>query len=256
MSTRSAETPPRRVRIRRPDRSTAVLALVVVLGTAALLWAADGLARIGAQSLLARAVQQQTGTEQLPTVRVHGALFLPQVVRGRYTDVQVDLASVGSGPLRLSDVHADLRDVRLPFHDVLVRDVHQVRIAHATEDATLTWDDLNRYLRLTSRPVTVAPAVRPGEVRLTGSIRVLGRPVAATAAATLAADTGGIAVRPTQVESDVPGVDRATRLLLAQRFTVLIPLQALPFGQQVTAITVRPDGLHISARGDRILVTD
>lgn len=256
MSTRSVETPRRGVRIRWPDRSTTVLALVVVLGTAALLWAADGLARIGAQSLIARAVQQQTGAEQPPVVRVHGALFLPQVVRGRYTDVQVDLDSVGSGPLRLSDVHADLRDVRLPFHDVLVRDVHRVRIAHATEQVTLSWDDLNRYLRLTGRPVTAAPAAAPGEVRLTGSIRVLGRDVSAATDATLTADTDGIAVRPTQVDTAVPGLDRATRLLLAQRFTVLIPMQALPFGQQVTGIVVRPDGVHVSASGYRIVVAD
>ena len=256
MSPRSPLTPPRRIRIRRPARSTTALALVVVLGTAALLWAADGIARIGAQSLLARAVQQQTGAEQLPTVRVRGALFLPQVVRGRYDDVEVDLASVGSGPLRLRDVHADLRDVRLPFHDVLVRDVHRVRVGRATEEATLSWDDLNRYLSLTSRAVTVAAAAGPGEVGLTGSIRVLGRDVSATADATLTAGTDGIAVRPTQVETDMPGVDRATRLLLAQRFTVLIPMQALPFGHQITEITVRPDGLHIAARGDQIVISD
>ena len=253
MSTRAGAPPRRRLAACRPDRSTTVLALVVVLGTAALLWGGDGLARIGAQSLLARSIRQQTGAEQL-VVRVHGALFLPQVVRGRYDDVTVDLPTVEAGPLRLRDLHAELRGVRVPFHDVLVRDVHRVAIARATEHTTLTWDDLNRYLRLTSRPITAAPADGPGELRLTGSIRILGRTVSATADATLAADADGIAVRPTQVDTKVTGLDRATRLLLAQRFTVLVPLQALPFGHHITGITVQADGLHVSATGDRIVV--
>lgn len=253
MSTRSSETPPSRFGIRRPARSTVALALVVVLGTAALLWAAAGLGRVGAQSLLTRLVQQRTGVEQ-PEVQVRGAFLLPQVIRGRYDDVQVDLASTGSGPLRLTDVHAELRGVRLPFHDVLVQDVHRVEIAHVTEDATVTWDDLNRYLRLTSRPVTVSPTGTPGEVRLVGAVRVLGRTVDATAEATVAADGDGVAIRPTRVETGVTGLDRASRLLLAERFAVRIPLLDFPFGRLVTAVTTERDGLHVRAIGDRIVL--
>ena len=252
MATRYDPPPGRR----RTSRPATVLALVVVLGTAALLWAADGLSRVGAQTLVARAVQQQSGAEQRPAVRVQGLALLPQTVRGRYDEVHVDLPSVEAGPLRLTGLHADLRGVRLSFHDVLVQDVHRITVERATQDAVLRWDDLNRYLRLTSRPVSAAPGGPAGGIRLTASVRALGRTVTTTAGATLAADEEGIAIRPTGLGSGAASLDRATRLLLGQRFTIRIPLQALPFGEQVTDIAARPDGLHVRATGTGIRIQD
>src|SRR6478735_2905410 len=88
----------------------------VIVVVAALLWGADTLARIGAQSLLARNIQDATGVEVLPEVDVHGILFLPQVIRGAYSDVQVTTLGVTSGPLRIDRVGSRLSDVRVPFH--------------------------------------------------------------------------------------------------------------------------------------------
>ena len=52
------------------------------------------------------------------------------------------------------------------------------------------------------------------------------------------------------------GLDRATRLLLGQRFTVVVPLQALPFGHRVTGIDVRDDGVHVRAVGEAVIIQD
>lgn len=236
-----------------PRAATLALALTVVLGTALLVAGVDRLARLGAQSLLARSVQDSTGTSSRPSIRVHGAFFLPQVVRGRYDDVEVDLRDLGSGPLRIQSVHADLAGVHLPFHDVLVRTADRVVIDRSTEQAVLTYDDLNRYLALTGRPVQVQPG-GAGHVRLSGSVQVLGRMAAASADVRLGTDQGALVVRPVRLQTDTP-LDQASELLLGQRFSFRVPLEVLPFGQRLTDVLVRPTGLEIRATGSDVRVT-
>ncbi len=240
--------------VRRPRRATAVVALVVVLGTAALFWAGNGLARVGAEALLARAVQQATGVDERPGVRLHGPVLPAQLVAGRYEQVRVEMSAVTAGPVRLSRLRADLHGVRLPFHDVLVQDSHRVTIDRATQDAVMTWGDVNRYLRLTSRGLTAAPA-GGGRIRLAGSVRLLGRTVSASADARLAPAGGGIAVRPVRL-SRVPDLDGAFLVLLRQRFSLLIPMQVLPFGRRITGVTVEDDGLRVHASGSGVSLLD
>ena len=70
--------------------NTVALAMTVVVGTLLLLWGGDWLARQGAQSVLSQQVQDATGTVSSPAVRVHGFFFLPQVIAGRYDNVEID----------------------------------------------------------------------------------------------------------------------------------------------------------------------
>ena len=72
-----------------------VLGVVVIVGM--LLWGADTLARIGAQTLLERNVEDATGVEVRPEVDVHGLFFLPQVIRGAYSDVHVATLGIDRG---------------------------------------------------------------------------------------------------------------------------------------------------------------
>ena len=89
--------------------------------------------------------------------------------------------------------------------------------------------------------------------RLTGSIQIFGRKVSASAQAGLSAEDGQISVRPTQLDTGT-GIDQASRLLLQQRFAFAVPMDPLPFGQQLTAIDQRRTGLVVEARGSKILV--
>jgi len=106
-----------------------VLGLIVVV--ALLLWGADTLARIRAETLLSRNIQDATGVEVPPEVDVHGIFFLPQVIRGVYSEVHVTTEGVTGGPLRIDRVESQLSDVRVPFHDVLVRDIRRVGIGRS-----------------------------------------------------------------------------------------------------------------------------
>jgi LmeA-like phospholipid-binding len=232
--------------------SPVVLGLSVVLGTALLLWGADRLARWGAESLLARNVQSSTGAPGRPSVDVHGTFFLPQVVRGRYDDVEITVRDLSSGPLRLAEVHARLSGVHLSFHDVLVQDLDPIGIDRSVEEASLTYADLNRYLQLTGRPLSVAPADGDG-LRLTGTVDVLGRSISASTQVRLSVRTGALAVAPTQLATDTP-LDAATGLLLGQRFTFLVPLDPLPFGQVLTAVEVGEGGLVVRAGGNDVVI--
>ncbi|GAB3365505.1 LmeA family phospholipid-binding protein [Modestobacter lapidis] len=237
---------------RRPASGTVALAITVVLGTALLLWGADWLARWGAQSLLARTIQESTGVAARPVVQVHGTVFLTQVVRGRYDDVEVIIRGVSSGPLRIEEVHARLSGVHVPFRDVLVQDPGPVLVERSSAEAVLTYADLDRYLLVTGRPLTL-DAAPDGEVLITGTVQVLGRSVSASTRAQLSARDGALAVRPTGLDTDT-ALDPASRLLLGQRFTFLVPLDPLPFGHVVIAVQPRDDALHLRTAGTDVVI--
>lgn len=232
--------------------NTVALAMTVVVGTLLLLWGGDWLARQGAQSVLSQQVQDATGTLSSPAVRVHGFFFLPQAIAGRYDNVEIDLGNVSSGPLRVQSVHAELAGVHVSFHDVLVDEVDQVVIDQSDEDAFLTFDDLNRYLSLTGHHVSMK-STPDGNVELTGSVQVLGKTVSASAEARLSSEKGMLAVHPVRLHTNTT-LDRASEILLGQRFTVLIPLDPLPFGQHITDVTVHESGIGVHASGNSIIV--
>ncbi len=237
---------------RRPGRRTVVLALTVVMGTLLLLWGTDWVARRAAESLVARALQEQTGTFDRPTVEVRGFFFLPQVLRGRYEEVDIAMEGVTSGPLRIESVEAELRDVYLSFHDLLYRNTDRLVIAETEAEAFLTYEDLNRFLEVTGRPLTVE-AASSDELRITGSVDVLGETLEASADAALASDGAALVVQPTRVDA-ASGVDGVGELLLGQRFTFRVPLDPLPFAQEVTDIDVQDSGVLVGVSGTGVVL--
>lgn len=220
-------------RSRRPQPRTLALGAAVVLGALLLLWGGDRLGRWGAENLLRHTLQDATGSSVAPTVQVHGSFVLLQVLRGRYDDVTVTLPEVRSGPLRIERVQAELSGVRLAFHDVLLQERDDLYIGSALQRATLRYDDLNRYLDATGRPITLAPGSSADELLLTGTLQVLDQTVTASSTARLGPAAGALGVQPTDVDTD-SALDPVATLLLGQRFTFLVPLDPLPFGQRVT----------------------
>jgi hypothetical protein len=233
-------------------RATVALALIVVLGTALLLWAAERLARAGAESVLARAVQERTGVLERPTVQVHGSPVLLQAVRGRYDDVEVDSGTVSSGPVRLRAVEADLSGVYLSFHDLLDGNTDEVFVERSVERALLTHDDLDRYLRFTSRRLEAEPADEE-QLRLTGTVDTSGGVREVSALAGVAPEAGALLVRPTQLDTPA-GLDGLEELLLRQRFTFPVPLDPLLFEEGDVDVAVQPDGLAIRVSGTGVVL--
>ncbi|MGS0687391.1 LmeA family phospholipid-binding protein [Nakamurella sp. GG22] len=230
-----------------------MIALFLVT-VALLLGAADWLARTVAQSQLADEIHHQTGSLAQPTVVIGGPVFLPQVLRGRYDQVAITFPELRDGPLILRDVHARLSGVHVPFRDVLTGSVNPLPVDHADEQALLTYDDLNSYLAAVGQSVTVQRRHDDGTVLLTGSIRLGASTVTGTAEARISAAGDAVAVTPTRLISNNP-LASLSQVLLGERFTFLIPLDPLPFGEQVTDIQVQEQGLLIRAHGDSLLVT-
>ncbi|WP_456937500.1 LmeA family phospholipid-binding protein [Geodermatophilus sp. SYSU D00684] len=228
-------------------RRTAGLAVTVVLGTCLLLWAADGLARWGAESVLARAVQEQTGVLERPTVRVQGGPVLLQALRGRYDHVEIGVGALSSGPLRVEDYTADLEGVYLSFHDLLDGNTARVHVARASEAALLTHDDLARYLGFTGRRLDVE-AAEDGRLQVSGTVDVLGEDRTVSALVDVGAEGAALVLRPVRLEPAEP-LEGLSELLVTQRFTVRIPLDPLPLAQVLEAVEVGPAGLAVRTFG-------
>ena len=231
-------------------RGLEALAVVVVLG--GLLGAADTLARTAAESLLARNVRDAVGAEADPVVDVRGRFFLPQVIRGAYSEVHVRTPGVRSGPLRIEQVDSTLRDVRVPFHDVLLSDIRAVGVGRAEQTAVLTYDDLNQYFDVTGRNLQMEP-LPGGRIRLSGTVAVLDKEVDLTAESEVSAGEGQLVLNPTGVQTSAP-LNAAGRLLLAPRLRLSVPMGTLPFGQRLTSVDVGERTITLTAVGTTVVL--
>jgi LmeA-like phospholipid-binding len=216
-------------------------------------WGADSLARFGAESLLARNIQNATGVTEPPTVKVGGFAFLPQVVGGAYNEVDVTTRGITSGPLRIEQVDSRLFDVRVPFHDVLLQDIRRVGISRSVEDVILRYEDLNTYFQITGRPFQLA-AAENGQIQITGPISILGQRVQVSADASLSVSDSALRITPVEIKTGDTALSQASRLLLGQRLRLTVPLGTLPFGHQLTSATPYADGIRLQAEGTAIIV--
>jgi hypothetical protein len=248
-----AETKPQRRGLSPARRRVLLQTLGVIVVVALLLWGADALARSRAETLLARNIQDATGVEAPPEVDVNGIFFLPQLIRGAYSDVQVSTRGVTGSPLRIDRVDSQLSDVRVPFHDVLVRDVRRVGIGRSVENLHLTYGDINAYFAATGRRLTLAPGP-DGTVKLTGNVEVLNQSVPVSADAALSVEDDVLRISPQSLDTGSGSLDAASRLLLGRGLTLLMPLGTLPFGHHLTGVQADPEGVHLTAEGTGILI--
>ena len=237
----------------RRRRRLIVEASVLLVGLCLLAWAFDALARSGAESLLARNLQESTGVAERPQVHLDGGFFLPQVIRGAYAGADVELEGYRTGPLKIARIEAHLSDVRLPLQDLLLRDIRRVGIGRSVDEVTLRFDDLNAYFAATGRQLQLS-ADADGAVQLTGSFDVLGDTVPVTAKVGLSVDGTLLRITPQQVDLGDAALSRAGRVLLDQRVVLTVPLDGLPLGSRLTGLTVTPDHLRISAEAAAVVL--
>lgn len=225
----------------------------VLIGLFLVLWAADAGSKTAAESLMARDVQDATGATTPPEVTIRGRVFLMQLLRGAYQEVDVTSTGLSGGPLRIERVDSRLLDVRMPFHDVLVQDVRRFGISRSEERVTLLYSDLSNYLADTGQPVQLASA-GDDRVKATGTIEVLSRRLDISADVNVSVSAGSLRLTPTQISAGDATLTRSTLLLLGQRLSVTIPLDPLPFGHELADVTASPDGVTLKATGRAIVV--
>jgi hypothetical protein len=241
------------IRHRGPDRRTLAFGAVVIAFIAALLAFSDYVARVGSQSLIARAIQRDMHLVERPEVHLRGAFYLPQVIDGTYDHVEIDIGHAHTGQVDVSGIRADLEGVHLRFHDVLVRHTSRILIDRTVELVTFSYADINKYLASIGTPVSIGPG-GDQQVKFTGHVAILGKRVSASADAHAYAHGNTLYISPSRYDSGVGALDSTTALLLDQRLSVQIPLDQVPFAQTVTGVQVHDQDITVRAEGRDVVI--
>ena len=222
-----------------------------------LLVAADRVGAAVAERALADELQRSGGFTSRPEVDVRGVPFLTQVLDGRYDRVDVvardvDVGEVAGTPVQVSRLSATVRGARVPLEDAVSGTVTSVPVDRVDARVLLPFSVLQRSTDVGD--LTVAP--EGDRLRLRGSVEVFGQDFTGTALSRLTVEDGTVVVTAESVDV---GNDLANDLVgraLEDRFDVRVPLRGLPYGLQVDAVSVQPDGLAVTARAtDTVLST-
>lgn len=215
---------------------------VVLVVLAGLLAVAD---RVAA-SVAARAVADQVVASTALTsaeVEIGGFPFLTQALGGRYDSVSVTGRDVVAGELTLNRLDATLTGVEVPLSEVLSGSVSEVPVSSVRAVALVGYDELGRHSG--DRRLTVAP--EGDRLRVTGTVTVLGRSQSASALSSVRVEGGALVVTAESWSVDGAAAPAAVSRALAGRFDLRIPVTGLPYGLQVSAVRVTPEGVAVTA---------
>lgn len=221
--------------------------LVAVLVLAALLVVGDRLAARAADRALADQLVGQLGVR--PSVDVSGFPFLTQVVQGQYDDIEVRAANVRRGGVSLQSFTASLSGAQLPLADAVRGSVSAIPVRRLAASAVVSYAEL---ARLAGKDVTVT--ADPAGVRVTGTFRVLGQDVSASAVSAVSLRGNHLVVRAGGLQ--VEGIT-ATGVLgraLAGKLDLDLPLPALPYGVQLSAVQTGPAGVTVAGAASDVVL--
>jgi hypothetical protein len=222
-----------------PARAALITVLVLVL-----LFAGDRVAAALAGEIAADRFACAAGAGTTPSVGFDGALFLPQLVAGRFTDVSVTAHGVHRGAVTLDTVDAHLRGVKLP-------DRTAVHVDHVTLSVTVGYATLPAAVA--GRHVTYHSA---GDLlAVDTAVDLAGRsvPVTVLVAPAISENTLTLTLR----EVEVLGLRVPAETLRGTGIGDGLnrPLPALPAGLKYQSVTTTDSGLRITAAGDDITFT-
>jgi LmeA-like phospholipid-binding len=224
--------------------------LIVLVVLAALLVVADRVGVVVAQSALAGQIEQQLDLDRKPDVSIHGIPFLTQAASGTYKDIRVQLPDVDAGDVQDVAIDARLQGAHVPLSDAVRGNVNQIPVDRISGTLGIPYDQLARASGISGLTIT-----RNGDsLRLSGSVRVLGRTIDAEAVGRVEVAGGRIAINAEQAE--VAGVpvpqavlDEAARLLSFQ-----VQPRNLPLNLRITAVRIGDTGLLVDAVSDDVVL--
>jgi hypothetical protein len=214
--------------------------LVVLL---ALLLVADRVGAAVASRAVAAQVQISAGLAAEPEVSIGGFPFLTQALAGRYEDVRVRADDLPAGELTLSRLDASLTGVEVPLSQALSGAVSEVPVSGVQASALVAYAELAR--RSGDRSLSVSPV--GDRVRVTGSVRVLGKVLEASAVSRVQVVEGDLLVTAEAYEVGNQKADELISRAVGDRFDLRVPVEGLPYGLEVTGVEVRPEGVAVRA---------
>ena len=211
-----------------------------------LLAVADRAGAAVAERVLADELQRSGGLTSRPEVDVRGVPFLTQALEGRYDRIDVVARDVDAGEVAGTQVvvprlSATLRGARVPISDALSGAVTEVPVDRVDARVLLPFSVLQR----TSDVGDLSVAPEGDRLRLRGTVEVLGQEVSGSALSRLIVEDGAVVVTAESVDVGNDVADDLLGRALDGRFDVRVPLRGLPYGLQVDAVTVQPDGLAV-----------
>jgi hypothetical protein len=216
-----------------------VIAILVVL---------DRVAVVVADGQIADRAQTSQGLSKKPNVSIKGFPFLTQVVRGHYGQVDVTVHDFTQKGLTVDKLVVHAHGVSVPLSKVLSGSVTEVPVDRADAQVTLSFANLNAYLKSTLAGQTLTVSGQDGRVTLTGTLPFPPR-LSLSAAAAVHVSGSAITFRPASVDAIVARIPggQGLRGLVENFFTVRLPVTQLPFGIQLRKATVTRDAVVIDA---------
>jgi hypothetical protein len=223
-----------------------VVVLLVVVG---LLVVADRVALHLAERAVADQARTSAGLSTTPKVTAHGFPFLTQVLRGRYDRIDVELTDLDRGGVRMQELDATLREVKVPLGEALGGKVDSIPVGSLDATALVT------YAELAHRSGIVGVSMQPegDKVRVTGRVSFLGQTVRASALSRVSLRNGRIALKA--VSFTILGQSTPSIAALTSALDVIVPVGTLPYDLELTDLKVLPEGLRLVARSGPTTLT-
>lgn len=222
-----------------------LLVLAVVLG--GLFAVGDRLALSAAESEAASRIRVAQGLPTDPVVSIHGFPFLTQAWDKRFDQVDLSMAgvaaTVGDKQVRVSELTAELRDVRVEG------DYTRAVAATATGTARVSYEELRKV----SDSDATLEYGGDGKIKVTGTVEVLGRKLTRSVLSTVSVVDGStIRVRADKVPGEgIPMLEELVR----QRTDFDREMSGFPAGLEVREVEATPDGLMVAVGGEGVVLT-
>ncbi|MEC3892553.1 MULTISPECIES: LmeA family phospholipid-binding protein [Nocardiopsis] len=219
--------------------------VVLLILLAALVVVADIGARSFAQSTLSERLAQQMDMSEEPDVSIEGWAFLPQVLSGTYTEVNIDAASATMSGVTVEQVEATASDVEAPLSDLM--NEPDVVAGQVDGSFVVPYTYFNPYL-----PEGMTIGTEEGDARISGELALteLGRSIPVSSGVEFTVDGDVLTVTPVDIQiGDLP-IDLGDQVADALGFSAQVP--ELPLGLSVTEMEATSSGLRITGTGSDI----
>lgn len=219
------------------------MAVLLVLAAAA-----DRGGAVLATRAVAQELQRTGDLAEPPDVTIGGVPFLTQALDGRYRRIDVTARDVPAGevhgvPVVLRTMSATLRGAQVPLSDALARRVTAVPVERLDARVLVPYAVLARSSG--GRRLTVSP--EGDRLRVQGRVRVLRQDLTASALSRLTVDGDVVVVSAESYDVGGRLADRIVTRAVGDRLDLRLDLGGLPYGLQVDAVRVRPDGVAVTA---------
>jgi hypothetical protein len=235
------------------------ITLVVVVVLLVVGFVADRVAVHVVSDQIATQTQRSQNLPTKPSVSIGGALFLPQVVKGDYRDVNVDVRGLAENGLRVDRVRSHLDGVHVPLSSIIGGDVTKIPVDSLDADVELTYTDINAYLATQNQPGALVTNIQIGAagsaIKITSTINWGGQSYPFDGTADIGVKPAAFTYTPRELSQGIAGLlppqlhEEVVKLL-----TVTVPVEGLPFNLKLTTATVLPDRMRFSAAGTNVII--